>query len=93
MSYGRLLAMLAAQSRDIAAAEDALAEALAAALATWPERGVPANPDAWLFTAARRNLGHARARAATAGQGEATLALLDDERADARKPRPSLMNA
>jgi RNA polymerase sigma-70 factor (ECF subfamily) len=82
-SYGRLLALLAAQSRDIAAAEDALAEALAAALATWPDRGVPANPDAWLFTAARRNLGHARARAATAGKGEATLMLLDEERADA----------
>jgi RNA polymerase sigma-70 factor (ECF subfamily) len=85
-SYGRLLALLAAQSRDIAAAEDALAEALAAALATWPDRGVPANPDAWLFTAARRNLGHARARATTAGKGEATLMLLEGERAEAEPP-------
>ncbi len=79
-SYGRLLALLASRSRDIAAAEDALAEALEAAIATWPDRGVPANPDAWLLTAARRNLGHARARQATATTGAATMALLQDER-------------
>ena len=53
-SYGRLLAMLAARTRDIAAAEDALAEAFVAALARWPLDGVPENPDAWLLTAARR---------------------------------------
>lgn len=55
-AYGRLLAMLAARSRDIAAAEDALSEAFAAALATWPERGVPDNPEAWLLVAARRKV-------------------------------------
>ena len=55
-SYGRLLATLAYQWRDIAAAEDALAEAFAAALAHWPHTGVPRSPDAWLTTAAKRNL-------------------------------------
>jgi RNA polymerase sigma-70 factor, ECF subfamily len=80
-AYGRLLALLAARSRDIAAAEDALAEALAAALATWPDRGVPGNPDAWLFTAARRALGAARARGQTARKGAVTMALIDAERA------------
>jgi len=55
-SYGRLLAYLAARTRDVAAAEDALADALHAALRTWPDRGVPDNPDAWLLTAARRVL-------------------------------------
>lgn len=55
-SYGRLVAMLAARSRDIAGAEDALGEAFVAALATWPVRGVPANPDGWLLTAARNRL-------------------------------------
>ncbi len=54
-SYGRMLAILASRSRDIAAAEDALAEAYLSALKTWPERGVPDNPDAWLITAARNN--------------------------------------
>ncbi len=52
-SYGRLLALLAARIGDLAAAEDALAEAFRAALTHWPERGVPDNPSAWLFTAAR----------------------------------------
>ena len=55
-SYGRLLAWLAWQWRDVAAAEDALADAFAAALEHWPVDGVPASPDAWLLTAARRRL-------------------------------------
>jgi RNA polymerase sigma-70 factor (ECF subfamily) len=81
-AFGRLLALLARDSRDIAAAEDALADALARALARWPEDGVPGNPDAWLLTVARRQLGHGRARAATALAAAPALALLDDERAD-----------
>ncbi len=55
-SYGRLLAFLAARSRDIAAAEDALSDAFAAALSAWPRSSVPANPEAWLLVAARRRL-------------------------------------
>jgi RNA polymerase sigma-70 factor, ECF subfamily len=55
-AYGRLLAWLAWQWRDIAAAEDALSQALLAALETWPRDGVPASPEGWLMTAARRNL-------------------------------------
>jgi RNA polymerase sigma-70 factor (ECF subfamily) len=52
-SYGRLLAVLAAPTRDIAGAEDALADAFERALRTWPEAGVPENPEAWLLTVAR----------------------------------------
>ena len=55
-SYGRLLAVLAAPTRDIAAAEDALADALERALARWPEDGIPANPEGWLLTVARNRL-------------------------------------
>ncbi|PPD16052.1 MAG: RNA polymerase subunit sigma-70 [Methylobacterium sp.] len=55
-SYGRLVSILAARTRDIAAAEDALAEAFANALASWPVSGVPRNPEAWLITAARHRL-------------------------------------
>jgi RNA polymerase sigma-70 factor, ECF subfamily len=63
-SYGRLLSVLAARDRDIAAAEDALAEALLAALRTWPETGVPRNPEGWLVIAARnRRKNAARAHA------------------------------
>jgi len=53
-SYGKLVAFLAARTRDVAAAEDALSEAFAAALADWPRSGCPANPEGWLLTVARR---------------------------------------
>jgi predicted RNA polymerase sigma factor len=55
-SYGRLLAVLAAPTRDIAAAEDALADALERALARWPDDGIPANPEGWILTVARNRL-------------------------------------
>jgi predicted RNA polymerase sigma factor len=53
-SYGKLVAFLASRTRDVAAAEDALSEAFASALAGWPIKGIPANPEAWLMTVARR---------------------------------------
>lgn len=78
-SYGRLLALLAARTRDIAAAEDALAEALAAALQSWPRTGVPREPDAWLMTAARNHLRNAARHQAVVDASAADLALLLDE--------------
>src|SRR5438105_9361922 len=78
-SYGRLVAFLAARSHDIAAAEDALGDAFAAALRRWPIDGVPDAPEAWLLTAARRRLAdawrHGRVEAAAA----ATLEIVFDE--------------
>jgi len=53
-SYGRLVALLVVRTRDVASAEDCLAEAFAAALEQWPAQGVPANPDGWLVTVAKR---------------------------------------
>jgi RNA polymerase sigma-70 factor (ECF subfamily) len=53
-SYGKLVAFLASRTRDVAAAEDALSEAFAAALVDWPAKGIPGNPEAWLMTVARR---------------------------------------
>ena len=55
-SYGKLVAFLAARTRDVSAAEDALADAFASALATWPVSGCPSNPEGWLLTVARRKL-------------------------------------
>jgi RNA polymerase sigma-70 factor, ECF subfamily len=55
-SYGRLLAFLVARFRDVETAEDALAEAFSAALDTWPSAGIPASPEAWLTTVAKRNM-------------------------------------
>jgi predicted RNA polymerase sigma factor len=55
-SYGKLVAFLAARTRDVASVEDALSEAFASALADWPRNGCPDNPEGWLLTAARRKL-------------------------------------
>ncbi len=81
-SYGRLLASLSARTRDVAAAEDALAEAFAAALRAWPRGDVPDNPEAWLFAAAKRKLIDAARRRRTASDGEAQI-LLDIEELEA----------
>lgn len=55
-SYGKLLAILSARSRDISLAEDCLADAFAEALANWPRHGVPTTPDAWLLSVARNRM-------------------------------------
>jgi RNA polymerase sigma-70 factor (ECF subfamily) len=55
-SYGRLIAYLAARTGDVAGAEDALSDALVAALRRWPEDGLPDKPEAWLLHAARNRL-------------------------------------
>ena len=52
-SYGRLVAVLATSSGDLALAEDALADAFESALLRWPRDGVPANTEGWLVTVAR----------------------------------------
>ncbi|WP_216842447.1 sigma factor [Tabrizicola piscis] len=84
-SYGKLVAILAMQGRDIAAAEDALSEALISALTVWPERGVPQNPEGWLVTAARNRLKNAdragRVRQLAVPEVERRLALPEAEAA------------
>ena len=52
-AYGKLIAMIASRSGDIISAEDALSDAFVAALRTWPDRGIPDNPEAWLLTVAK----------------------------------------
>jgi RNA polymerase sigma-70 factor, ECF subfamily len=52
--WARLLALLVARLRRLDVAEDALAEAYAAAVRSWPTDGVPDHPERWLLTAARR---------------------------------------
>ena len=53
-SGGRIVAALATRLRDLDLAEEAFAFACAAALETWPVRGAPRDPAAWLYAAARR---------------------------------------
>lgn len=75
-SYGRLLSVLVRRTRDIAAAEDALSEALANALRVWPKTGIPDEPDAWLLTAARRAAGHAARRKGVQDGARATIEMM-----------------
>jgi len=50
----RLIAALVRVVRDVGQAEDLAQDALVAALAQWPESGIPRNPAAWLMTTAKR---------------------------------------
>jgi RNA polymerase sigma-70 factor (ECF subfamily) len=83
-SYGQLIACLAAQTRDLAQAEDALAEAFALALKTWPDRGVPQSPQAWLLTAARRRALDAYRRERARGKAAPRVRAMMDELAQAQ---------
>ncbi len=86
-SYGKLVAFLAARTRDVAAAEDALSEAFASALADWPAKGCPANPEAWLLTVARRKMIDAARRRRSGEAASGGLRLLAEElEAAAAKP-------
>jgi predicted RNA polymerase sigma factor len=79
-SYGRLVAYLSSHTRDVASAEDALSNALVAALTTWPQHGVPQNPEAWLLTTARRSFIDLVRHQRVALASEPTLQLLREER-------------
>jgi RNA polymerase sigma-70 factor, ECF subfamily len=72
-SYGRLIAYIAARSGDVAGAEDALEDAIAAALERWPSDGVPQKPEAWLLHAARNRVIDAARRHQVQQQAEPFL--------------------
>ncbi|RWC44215.1 MAG: RNA polymerase sigma factor [Mesorhizobium sp.] len=78
-SYGKLVAWLAARTRDVAGAEDALADAFAAALERWPRTGVPKKPEAWLLAVARRRRVDAVRRRLTSEAGREHLKLIAEE--------------
>src|SRR3989442_5533041 len=75
-SYGKVVAFLAARTRNVAASEDALSEAFASALADWPLNGCPSNPEAWLLTVARRKMIDAMRRSSNAEAATGKLHLL-----------------
>jgi predicted RNA polymerase sigma factor len=82
-SYGRLVAYLSSHTRDVASAEDALSEALVAALTTWPRDGVPQNPEAWLMTTARHSFIDLVRHRQVASASEPTLLLLRESSTEA----------
>lgn len=53
-SYGRIVAALAKEFRDLELAEDALQEALEIAARKWTKSEIPGNAAGWLFVVARR---------------------------------------
>ena len=81
-SYGRLVAILSARTRDIAASEDALADAFARALERWPVDGVPAQQEAWLLQVARHRTLDAWRHSQVRDEAAQTLLLLADEVGD-----------
>jgi len=82
-SYGRLVAYLSSHTRDVAGAEDALGNALVAALSSWPRDGEPQKPEAWLLTAARHSLLDVIRHQRVASASEPTLRLLKENSTDA----------
>lgn len=77
-SYGRLVAYLSVHTHDLAAAEDALSEALVKALAAWPRNGVPESPEAWLLTTARHSIIDAVRHQRVVEASEPTVQLLNE---------------
>ena len=70
---GRILASLIRVSGSFDRAEEAMQEAFASALASWPVKGIPENPAAWIITAARRKLIDAARRERTRRDKEDAL--------------------
>lgn len=83
-AYGRLLAILAKTTGDLTRAEDALGDALARALDTWPNTGIPTHPEAWLITTARRRVIDLSRQAGTAARAAAEVAAIELHRLDER---------
>jgi RNA polymerase sigma-70 factor (ECF subfamily) len=78
---GRATATLARVLGSIDLAEDAVQEAFVEAVRTWPERGLPPNPGAWITTTARNRAIDRLRREATRDdrQAEATRMLAPDD--------------
>jgi RNA polymerase sigma-70 factor, ECF subfamily len=75
---GRVLSALIAQLRDFDLAEEALQDALSAALVAWRRDGAPDNPAAWLLTVARRRALDRLRRIAVRNAPEKVQAIVDD---------------
>jgi RNA polymerase sigma-70 factor, ECF subfamily len=70
---GRIIASLIRSCGSFDRAEEAMQEAFASALASWPVKGMPENPAAWIITAARRKLIDAARRERTRRDKEDAL--------------------
>ncbi len=78
-AYGKLVAYLSRRSQNVAAAEDALAEAFAVALETWSREGIPRNPEGWLYSVAARKILDVARKSRNARSAESDLQILTEE--------------
>lgn len=85
--WGPAVAALARWSGDLTVAEDAVQEACAEALRSWPRDGVPDNPGGWLTTVAR-NRARDRLRRESVRPGKELAAFVDDIRARTERTDP-----
>jgi RNA polymerase sigma-70 factor (ECF subfamily) len=88
---GRILASLIRFAGSFDLAEEALQEALAAALVAWPESGIPENPGAWLTAAARRRLIDELRKAKTRREKAAEIAYGADAAVEPESPEDNLV--
>lgn len=89
--YSLVVSGLSKQLRDIDLAEEALQDAFAEALRTWPERGIPANAGGWLMTVARRRAIDRIRRARTYARKRELLTSL--EKVEAERPSVHMRGA
>jgi len=82
---GRIIAGLIRVSGSFDLAEEAIQDAFASALDSWPEKGIPNNPAAWITTAAHRKLIDYARRAQTRRDKEEEV-VRESERAAATDP-------
>lgn len=78
-SYGKILAHLAARTRDLSASEDALAEAFETAIKAWPVNGIPNNPEGWIFKVAKNRILNRFKHNNTIDKSKEFLIFLDQE--------------
>ena len=90
-SYSLVLSGLSRQVRDIDLAEEAIQDAFAEALRSWPDTGVPANPGGWISTVARRRAIDRIRRQTSYAHKKELLASL--EKVEAQRPRTPMLGA
>lgn len=83
-SYGMVVASLSRQMRDIDLAEEAIQDAFAEAMRSWPETGIPVNPGGWIAAVSRRRAIDRIRREQTYERKKDLLASL--EKVDAERP-------
>jgi len=84
--YGRAVAVLVRSLRDISLAEEAVQEAFLAALARWPEDGIPPAPAGWIITTARNRAIDRLRREASRDERQAASVQLNEPAEAAPEP-------